>query len=308
MGHPGRRVELDGEDQTEGFQGHLVRMARVDVGFFQGLGAPIRLGRDFNSGDLAGTLQEGRTSIIVNTTFVENVLGGRNPLGQRVRYVVPEDQEPGQWFEIVGVVGHLGMNDGDPAQDEGMYHPVAPGELHPMWTAVHVGDDPLGFTPRLREVTSLVDPEAMIQYPRALNDAPNGDKQAVTYGSLLLLFLSGIALLLSAAGLYALMSFTVTQRTREIGVRTALGASPGRVFSSIARRAFFQLAMGTVAGIGVGVWFVTRVVDNRTDYAIDPALILAACAAFMFAVGMLACLGPTLRGLRIRPVEALKEG
>jgi ABC-type antimicrobial peptide transport system permease subunit len=121
------------------------------------------------------------------------------------------------------------------------------------------------------------------------------------------LFLSTVAIVLSAAGLYALMSFTVSQRTREIGVRTALGANTGRIFLAIARRAFFQLVAGTVGGIGVGIWLINEI-DNAADYVIDPAVILPICAAFMFVVGMLACVAPTVRGLKIRPVEALKEG
>ena len=307
MEHPGRRIEVDGEDQGEEFQGHVVRFARVDVGFFDGLGASIHAGRDFNTGDLAGTLQAGRTSVIVNTDFVDNVLGGRNPLGQRFRYRVPDDQEPGQWYEIIGVVGHLGMNDGDPLADQGLDHPGSPGELHPIWTAVHVGADPMAFTPRLREITALVDPQAMIQYPAAMDKAPNGEKQAVTYGSLILFFLSGIALLLSGAGLYALMSFTVTQRRREIGVRTALGARSGNVFLAVARRAFVQLVVGTALGVGLGYLFVTELVGNRSDFGTDPMVILATCALFMFIVGLLACIAPTLRALGIKPVEALKE-
>lgn len=308
MGHPARRIRVDGEDEADGFEGHLVRMARVDIGYFEGLGAEMHAGRTFNSADLAGSLDDGRTSVVVNSSFVENILGGRNPLGQRFRYSVPEDQPPGPWYEIIGVVGHLGMNDGDPGRDEGIYHPVAPGELHPIWTAVRVGPDPTDFTPRLREVTALANPQAMIQYPAALDDAPNGDKQAVTYGSLVLLFLSAVALILSGAGLYALMSFTVTQRTREIGLRTALGARPRDIFTAIARRALFQLVAGTVLGVVLGLWIVTDVVGNRSDYTVDPALILAGCAVLMFTIGMFACLGPTLRGLGIKPVEALKEG
>ena len=308
MQHPSRRLEVEGEDRAEGFQGHRVMRARVDVGFFEGLGREILSGRGFTTGDLHGDIEEDRTPVIVNTSLVERVLGGRNPLGQRVRYRVPEGQEPGPWYEIVGVVGSLGMNEADPGRDEGVYHPAAPGELHPLWLAVHVGADPLAFTPRLRQIASEVDPEAMIQYPLALADAPNGERQATRYGTFLLAFLSGVALLLSGAGLYALMSFTVAQRTREIGIRTALGARPARIAVTIARRAFIQLVAGVVLGTGLGLWLISRVADEASTSVVEPPVVLALCAAFMLVVGMLACLVPTLRGMRIRPVEALKEG
>jgi len=307
MSHPGRRIEVEGEDRTEDNQGHQVNLARVDVGFFQGLGVTVRNGRDFTTTDVDSATQAGRPVVIVNTGLVEHVLEGRNPIGRRVRYVVPEDQEAGPWFEIVGVVGHLGMNEAEPSRDDGIYFPGAPGSIHPIWIAVRVGDNPVGFTPRLRDITRQVNPQAMIQYTSALEDAPNGSMQEVQYGSILLLFLSGVAIVLSGAGLYALMSFTVSQRTREIGVRTALGASPARIVLAIARRALFQLIAGTAVGIALGLWFISQVVDDPSTYAISPGVILAACASFMFGVGILACMVPTVRGLRIQPVEALRE-
>ncbi len=307
MDHPAARIEMEGQEGTEDNQGHLVRQARVDVGFFRGLGVPIRNGRDFSLVDADTAVLASAPVVIVNTALVEHLLGGQNPIGRRIRHVVPEGQEPGPWHEIVGVVGHLGMNEAEPARDDGIYLPGPPGRIHPIWVAVHMGNDPLTFIPRLREITGQINPQAMIQYPYTLDDAPNGDMQGVLYGSLLLLFLSGVALVLSGAGLFALMSFTVSQRTREIGVRTALGASSGRVVSAIARRAFLQLIVGTAAGIALALWFLGQVVDDPSTYAVGPGSIVAGCAAFMFLVGILACAVPTARGLRIQPVEALRE-
>ncbi|GMV06520.1 MAG: hypothetical protein AMXMBFR53_27960 [Gemmatimonadota bacterium] len=301
------RVEVEGADTGEGFEGHLIRRAFVDMGFFDGLGLEVLEGRGFNSADVAAPPGEGRSSVIVNTAFVEHVLGGRNPIGRRVRRVAPPDGEPGPWFEIVGVVGPAGMNALAPDRDEGMYFPAPPGELNPLWMAVRLADDPLAFVPRLRRIASGVDPEALIEYPQVLSDAPNLDKTVNLYSYLLLVFVCGTAILLSGAGLYALMSFTVSQRTREIGIRTALGARPHLVLLAIARRAFLQLVAGIAAGVAVSVGLLYSLRSASFDGP-SPALTLAACSAFMLVVGMLACVEPTLRGLRIQPVEALKEG
>ena len=308
MQHPSARVEVEGEWNGEDFEGHEVMRAVVDAGYFDGLGASILNGRDFTTADLLGTLDRDRTAVIVNSAFVQHVLGGGNPIGRRLRYVPAEGREPGPWYEVVGVVGHLGMNELNPARDEGMYHPAPPGEIHPIWTAVHVGKDPLAFTPRLREITSEVDADAMIQFPVSLDDAPNGAREATYWGTLLLGFLSAIAIVLSVAGLYALMSFTVSQRTREIGIRTALGARPGRIVVAIARRALLQLAGGILVGVVLGLWMISEMSGEEATRGVNLPLMLAAIAGLMLLVGMLACLAPTLRGLRVRPVEALKEG
>ena len=104
------------------------------------------------------------------------------------------------------------------------------------------------------------------------------------------------------------MSFTVSQRTREIGIRTALGARPGRVLVVIGRRASLQLATGIAAGAAVGMGILYSFLGTGIELGADPVLTVTICSAFMFFVGILACLEPTLRGLRIQPVEALKEG
>ncbi len=305
MDHPAGRVEIEGEDRGEGFEGYRVRLATVDVGFFDGLGQGVLNGRGFDTRDLAATLGPDPTAVIVNTAFVERVLDGRNPIGRRVRYVVREDREPGPWYEIVGVVGHLGMN-ALTSRDEGMYHPAAPGDLYPVWMAIRLGEDPLAFVSRLRRIASEVDPEALIRNPRVLSDAPNIDKTVNLYSYMLLVFLCGLTMLLSGAGLYALMSFTVSQRTREIGIRTALGARPERILIAIARRVFLQLVVGIAVGAVVGSVLLYSLREANIPGP-DPALTLMACSAFMLLVGVLACLEPTLRALRIQPVVALNE-
>src|SRR5688572_27653609 len=153
----------------------------------------------------------------------------------------------------------MGMSERNPGRDEGVYHPAAPGEVHPIWTSVRVGENPMSFLPRLRQITSEVDPDAMIQFPGSLDRAPNEEQTLNGWITLLLAALSGIAIVLSGAGLYALMSFTVSQRTREIGIRAALGARPGRIIVAIARRAFLQLVGGIAVGVAVSLWLLSEI-------------------------------------------------
>jgi putative ABC transport system permease protein len=307
--HASRYVQIEGQPRPAGSPApaHLISVARVDIRYFDALQQPIVNGRRFNAGDLG----DDRSAVIVNTGFVNRVLGGRNPLGQRLRYWEP-GKEPGPFsLEIVGVVGPLGMSASNPNADQGLYHPVAPGELHPVSFAIRVGSDPERFTPRLRSIVAAIDPTALIQSPSALDKVPNPEQRILVWSTYLIALLAGIAVLLSAACLYALMSFTVAERTREIGIRTALGAQPSRIVSEIARRAFLQLSAGVLAGGGLSavmLWgFDGRYANAGILRTANWPVTVAVIALAVMVVGMLACVKPTLRAIRIRPMEALRS-
>lgn len=304
MSHPLRDVELEGENQSNGAARSRVSIAYVDPGFFNALEQPILNGRGFDLSDLG----EGGRAVIVNTTFVDQVLGGRNPIGKRVRYATPADQEPNPWYEIVGVVGDLGMDDISSTR-EGLYHPLVPGEAHPVYLAIHVGTDPESFTPRLRELASEVDPAAIISNPLPLDEVRSGDANLMPWIIRGAVALIGILLALSISGIYALMSFTVAERTREIGIRTALGAQRNSVVFTVAKRSLAQLGIGILVGIPVAAWLLSEfesVGRIPTDSPFVTAFILGACV--MVLIGMLACTAPALRALRIMPTEALRDG
>ncbi len=200
------------------------------------------------------------------------------------------------------------MNPINPARDEGVYHPFGPGERHPVGFVIEAGDDPAAFTPRLRAIAAEVDPMAMIQQPMLLSDLDDFNTLANRALGVVLVLLSVIAIILSAAGLYALMSFTVAQRTREIGVRTALGAHPGSIAYTIARRAAIQLGLGVVLGAAFAAYILGIFSREATIKPQNMSLVVAAVVAGTVLVGVLACLVPTHRGLRIQPAEALREG
>jgi ABC-type antimicrobial peptide transport system permease subunit len=224
-----------------------------------------------------------------------------------VRYWTP-DQEPGPWaFEIIGVVGQLGMNTLAPTADQGLYHAVAPGELHPLRLAVRVGNDPERFTPRLRSIITEIDASAF-QSAMPLAAVPDPNRQMIMLVTYLVILLAGIAVLLAAACLYALMSFTVAERTRESAIRSALGARPANIVSSIATRALVQLSLGVLIGtaLSAGMFSFLGHLNAGPVRTASWPLNIAVLALFMVAVGMVACVRPTLRAIRIQPVDALK--
>jgi ABC-type antimicrobial peptide transport system permease subunit len=149
-----------------------------------------------------------------------------------------------------------------------------------------------------------VDPTVRLYEVKPLDRVSDTTLQAVSFGTRLLVLVSAIALTLSLAGIYAVMSFTVARRTREIGIRVALGASPRRVVAAIFRQPLAQVGIG----IGAGAALVAGVVLLMTGGAVSGMQLLAvvAYAALMLGVSLLACVVPTRRALRVEPTEALR--
>lgn len=283
----------------------LVRVNQVDDAFFEVFDMPLLSGRGFEAADF----EPGRNAVIVNRTFADKVLGDGNPLGRRVRYFDATDEEASSasrsrtWYQIVGVVADRPAN-----VDRGtMYRPVAAGQVHPASFALRLGPNPGSVADRLREITTSLDPSVRLNEIFALDEIYRGKRVGNNAGAVSLAAVTLSVLLLSAAGLYALMSFTINQRRREIGIRSALGARPLRLLASIFKRAAGQFAAGTACGVLVALLLDHFLPAEMVGGWNVPGIIPAA-AAFMMVVGLLAAAGPARRGLRVEPIEELRQG
>ena len=318
MYHPGRLVELDSGGAAPRHPdwpaGHRVSSAAVATDYFPVIGAPILAGRGFHSGDLAA---DART-VVVNEHFVEHVLGGRNPIGRHLRYVHfderdeprPDGAPPEPWYQIVGVVPTMGMAELGEPKASGIYHPLVPGTVHRVQLAVHVrGGDPAALEPRLRELAAAVDPTLRLGYVLPMASISDGQVRLIQFWVRFALVLTGVASMLSLAGIYAVMSFTVARRTREIGIRVALGARASRVVLTILARPLTQVAGGVAIGAIILFilfgWATDRSISESSLTARQFAM-LGVYAVAMLGVCLLACIVPTRRALRVQPTEALR--
>ena len=311
---PAVRMEVEGVPAPAGSAGgHAVRSGRVDAGFFEAFGVPVLAGRAFHPGDA----DSAASPVVVNQSFVREVLGGRQAVGRRIRYRegrreggvmrLPDGVAPERWYEVVGVVSDFPREAMEPGTTQArLYHPLAPGELYPVNLAVRVrGTAPAAFAGRVREVAAGVDPTLRLHQVRPLGQVMGQWQSGMRMAALALGLVTLSVLLLSAAGLYALMSLTVAQRRKEIGIRTALGAQPRRILAGIFSRALRQVATGVAVGLGVAA-----LLDVATRGGLmggEGAILLPAVAVLMTGVGLLAAFGPARRGLRIQPMEALRE-
>ncbi|MGH7470855.1 MAG: ABC transporter permease [Longimicrobiales bacterium] len=288
------RIEVDTTTVANSTGIRTSTLVHVSQGHFATFGTSVVAGRDFVPLDF----ETGRV-LIVNESLARYVFGGRNAIGQRIRIVTGEVESVGgdEWYEIVGMVRDFGWQLPRPAEQSAMYLPALPlvGRAGQLAVRMH---DPEAFATRLRRIAADIDPTIRLTDVQPLTRAGGGEASGNWALTSVAWLISFIVLLLSATGIHALMSFTVARRTREIGIRAALGARPRRIVAGIFSRAFLQISAGLLAGSGLAALYglgSTRQV-----------LVLLAADGIMLLVGLTACAVPLRRALRIDPTEALR--
>ena len=306
-------IESDASDAQEKPSRFEVRLNQVDVDFFDVFDAQLLAGRRFTGADRPGVRGDAAAApaariVVVNRTFAQRVFGDTNVVGRRIRRAPSAENERADrpWVEIAGVIGDLHTN----PIDSGvvvpvMYQPIAAGTATSGSIIIRVaGGAPSSFVGRMRELTAAVDPTVRLNaYP--LVDIYRQANVAMRLITVALVLVVVSVLLLSAAGVYALMSFTVAQRRKEIGIRAALGADSRQILRSIFARAALQLGSGIAVGVGAAA-----LIDSFSGgemLAGTAAVLLPVMSVVMVGVGLLAALGPARRGLRVHPTEALRE-
>lgn len=269
-------------------------LVNVSHGFFAAFGTSVVAGRGFEPRDF----ETGRV-LIVNESFARYVLGERNPIGQRVRFVGGEDGSfAGEdWYEVVGMVRDFGWQLPQPREQSAMYRPRLPTPGERVSLAARVRD-PAAFATRLRTIAADVDPTIQLTDVQPLAQVGGGEARINWALTSVAWLISFMVLMLSATGIHSLMSFTVARRTREIGIRAALGARPGRIVAAIFSRAFLQIGAGVFVGSGLAALLGLG--------SMREVLLLLAADGLMLVVGLTACAVPLRRALRIEPTEALR--
>lgn len=326
MDHPQPGIDVDSDGNAPGTSGDVMASA-VSVNYFDTLGVELAAGRGFTSGDL----QPGARAVIVNEDFVEEVLGGRNAIGRRIRYQtrygeqavtgqprgLPRDRmlERGPWYEIVGVVKHVGMDTTRDAfasgRGPGVFHPLTRDAMgaagaYSVRMAFHVRGDVDSFAPQLRTIAHGVHPALrlndVLPLDGPLDSNTQSERRVGRFFASVTALVALIALLISLAGIYSVMSFTVSRQTREIGIRIALGADRRQIVAGVFSRAMIQVGAGII--VGAAVWFYAIVFRLGGG---DRIGLLAATAMILMLLGVMACGVPVRRALRIEPTEALRN-
>jgi predicted permease len=286
-------------------------MLGVGPNFFETLHIPFLAGRGFNASDfklsaanIGATPTSAPTPVIVNQAFVEKYLGKENPLGKQFGQAEADANRPrSAGYEIIGVVRDSKYNSLRREIHAMMYIPQgAGGASFELRTAA----DPQAILPAIREVVAQVNTNL------PLFDVKTESEQIdrLLFQERLVARLSGffglLALVLACVGLYGLLSYEVSRRTREIGIRMALGAHPGSLLKLVLRQGIVLAIVGAAMGIGVALGVTRYLTSMLYDVHANDPLTMIAVAALLTLVALAACYIPARRAMRVDPMVALR--
>lgn len=304
------RDRLQGESDVHSLSTNL-RLA--SSGYFSTMRIPLRAGRDIAESDIAGS----PAVVVLNETLAQRLWPDvplADVLGRRIDALSPDRDQP-HWMTVIGVVGDIHDASLATAVEPEFYAPVAqtPAIIWPylqrslvvVVRTTNEGTDAAALTKPLAKAVASVDPSLPLADPQSMMAYLRGSFETARFNTLLLSILGGIALVLAMVGVYGVVAYFVTQRTNEIGVRMALGATPLSVWRLVVQRGLAPIAAGVAVGAALSL--ATSGLLSGQLYGVssgDPGT-LAAVGALLIGVSLIATYAPARRAMRVSPVEAL---
>ncbi len=290
----GRPLPKTGEETASN-----VRITSPD--YFKTMGIPLLQGRAFDDRDREGSLRVA----VVNRTFADKTFPGESPLGKRMTFGDPTAPDT-EWLTIVGVVGdvrhdQLGEESGMEAYWSQLQSPSTETTI-----VLRTAGDPGQLVGPLRDALREIDADVPLDKVRPMEQVVSEALSQNRFKTLLLGFFAGIALLLAAVGVYGVISYTVAQRTHEIGIRMALGARPREVLRLVVRQGMTLVLLGVVAGLALAGYAVRFLSDQMYGMSAFDPMTFALVPLVLAAVALVANLLPALRATRVDPLEALR--
>jgi predicted permease len=295
-------IETRGRGQTAPCLGVVI----ASPGYFETMGIAVR-GRTPTWTDVESMTG----AVVVSKAFAERMWPGQDPIGKRLRpngFAAP-------WYHVVGVTGDVlthGLHEEPP---EIAYYPMVPMPGAPLWSppmnvtvAIRTTlGDPLSVAAAARQVVTALDPEVPVANIQTMETVITRSMARTTFAMLLLAVAGGMALVLSAVGIYGVISYTVNQRRAEIGVRMALGAQASQVGRMVVAQSLRVAVVGIAIGLAAAL-ATTRVMQSLL-FGVTPTdpLTLAAVTMLLVAIGALASYAPARRATAVDPVEVLRE-
>jgi putative ABC transport system permease protein len=288
----GRPLPPPGQEPRAGYQ-------VVTPGYFETMGIPILAGRDFRASDT----REASPVVMVNQTFARQQWSHADPIGKRIRI----GRGDGEWMTVIGLVGdirHLGP--GTPPRPE-FYQPHSQRSFPFIAVVVRTAGPPHGIVPAIRGALTSLDPTQPLSGVNTMDDHIARSLARPRILSVLVASFGALALVLAVVGIYGVMAYAVAQRTQEIAIRTALGASPFEVARMVLRKAAWLAAAGLACGLGLAVSVTRALAGLLFEVTPTDAPTYAIVALLLTAVALIAATVPARRATRIDGAQVLRS-
>ncbi len=293
-------IEIEGQGPYPPGQAPLAEFRSISPDYFRALGVPLVSGRFFNDRDN----QTGAPVIIINQTLARDLMPHQDPIGKRIRGLTPD------WATVIGVVGDV--------RQSGLTNPTRPEIFFPytqdqasalgknMSMVARATNDPTSLVSAIRAEVLAVDPAQPIYNVKTMQDVIADSVSNSRLNMVLLTIFAAVALVLAMIGIYSVMSYTVNQSTREIGIRMALGARPGHVLKLVVGHGLLLAVIGVVIG-AVCAFALTRLMSSLLYgvTATDPVIFSAVSLAIMI-VAVMSSYIPARRAIKVDPMIALR--
>lgn len=297
-GDPTASFTIEGRVNAPGDPGPHGGIRSISARYFETMRIPLRQGRYFNEGDRRNS----QPVAIIDENLARQYWPHQNPLGKRLR----NSKEDG-WSTIVGIVAHVKQSQLAADTTKGVYYyPLYQHPENSVFFVARGGGGPSSLRQAIQKAVHAADPRQAVFNAKTMEERINFALGPRQFAVSLLTFFAAAALLLAALGLYGVISYNVSQRTRELGIRAALGAGRPQILGMVMRQAMQLVALGALCGLLAAV-VLTRLVSTQLFEvsALDPLTFVGACLALLVAA-LLAAYLPAWRATRVDPMTALR--
>lgn len=284
----------------EGESEPIVPVVFVSPKYFTTLGVPLLRGRFFTENDRDGA----PPVVIINEALARQYFAEQDPIGKRLKSGTASSDNP--WMEIVGVVGNVKYSGLEAKQEPAFYFSFFQYPIRFMYLAVRTDANPAALLPAIQSEVSSLDKDLPVARVRTMDQLLSESVAQPRFRTLLLAIFAGVALLLAAVGIYGVISYSVTQRTHEFGIRMALGANSGDIVKMVVGQGLMLALIGEAIGLA-GAYAATRLLEGLLfNVSATDTMTFVSIAALLTATAFLGSYVPARRATKVDPMVALR--
>lgn len=294
--------ELEIRPTPPGQSAEVAEYTAVSPEYFRTLGIPLLKGRSFSEQDS----EEAPPVMVISETTARRYFPGEDPIGMRLKTGGCTECD---WTTIVGVVGDVKTSGIDAEIDPAMYAPITqdPSNIRAMTLVLRTEVDPASFVPAVRREVNSIDPDLALADIRTMEQLMSGSLGRSRYRGVLLGIFAIVALTLAAVGIYGVIAYAVSQRTREIGIRIALGAQKRDIFRMVVGRGLILSLIGVIIGVAASLMLTRYLASLLYGVSSTDPTTIASVVLLLITVALLACSIPAQRATRVDPMNALRH-